>query len=190
MRARMAAAYVRGIQKKGIAACPKHFAANNQELRRMASNSVLDERTLREIYLTGFEIVVKEAHPKSIMSSYNLINGTYANENPHLLLDILRKDWGFDGAVVTDWGGSNDHALGVKNGSTLEMPCPGGDSIRELMKAVKNGKVTEADSTPASTSCWSWCSPPTRQWRKPPVPLTRLSTTYWPAAPPPRASCC
>ena len=79
------------------------------------------------------------------MTSYNLINGTYANENAHLLQDILRKDWGFDGAVVTDWGGSNDHALGVKNGSTLEMPCPGGDSIRELMKAVKDGKVTEAD---------------------------------------------
>ena len=97
------------------------------------------------MYLTGFEIVVKEARPKTIMTSYNLINGTYANENAHLLQDILRKDWGFDGAVVTDWGGSNDHALGVKNGSTLEMPCPGGDSIRELMKAVKDGKVTEAD---------------------------------------------
>ena len=111
----------------------------------MASDSVVDERTLRELYLTGFEIVVKEARPKTIMTSYNLVNGTYANENAHLLQDILRKDWGFDGAVVTDWGGSNDHALGVKNGSTLEMPCPGGDSIRELMKAVKDGKVTEAD---------------------------------------------
>ena len=142
---KMAAAYVRGIQKKGIAACPKHFAVNSQELRRMASDSVVDERTLRELYLTGFEIVVKEARPKTIMTYYNLINGTYANENAHLLQDILRKDWGFDGAVVTDWGGSNDHALGVKNGSTLEMPCPGGDSIRELMKAVKDGKVTEAD---------------------------------------------
>lgn len=111
----------------------------------MASDSVLDERTLRELYLTGFEIVVKEAKPKTIMTSYNLINGTYANENAHLLQDILRKDWGFDGAVVTDWGGSNDHALGVKNGSTLEMPCPGGDSIRELMKAVQGGKISEAD---------------------------------------------
>ena len=111
----------------------------------MASDSVLDERTLRELYLTGFEIVVKEAKPKTIMTSYNLINGTYANENAHLLQDILRKDWGFDGAVVTDWGGSNDHALGVKNGSTLEMPCPGGDSIRELMKAVQDGKISEAD---------------------------------------------
>ena len=142
---RMAAAYVRGIQKNGVSACPKHFAVNSQELRRMASNSVLDERTLRELYLTGFEIVVKEAKPKTIMTSYNLINGTYANENAHLLQDILRKDWGFDGAVVTDWGGSNDHALGVKNGSTLEMPCPGGDSIRELMKAVQDGKISEAD---------------------------------------------
>ena len=142
---KMAAAYVRGIQKNGIAACPKHFAVNSQELRRMASDSIVDERTLREIYLTGFEMVVKEAQPKTIMSAYNLINGTYANENAHLLMDILRRDWGFDGAVVTDWGGSNDHALGVKNGSTLEMPAPGGDAVRELMKAVQTGKITEAD---------------------------------------------
>ena len=142
---KMAAAYVRGIQSEGIAACPKHFAANSQELRRMASDSVLDERTLRELYLTGFEIVVKESAPKAIMSSYNLVNGTYANENAHLLQEILRKDWGFTGAVVTDWGGSNDHALGVKNGSTLEMPAPGGDAVRELLAAVQSGKITEAD---------------------------------------------
>ena len=141
---KMAAAYVRGIQSEGIAACPKHFAVNSQELRRMASDSVLDERTLRELYLTGFEIVVKEAAPKTIMSSYNLVNGTYANENAHLLQDILRRDWGFSGAVVTDWGGSNDHALGVKNGSTLEMPAPGGDAVRELLAAVQSGKITEA----------------------------------------------
>ena len=142
---KLAAAYVRGIQSNGIAACPKHFAVNSQELRRMASDSVLDERTLRELYLTGYEIVVKEAHPKTIMSSYNLVNGTYANENAHLLQDILRRDWGFDGAVVTDWGGSNDHALGVKNGSTLEMPAPGGDAVRELLKAVETGKISESD---------------------------------------------
>ena len=142
---KMAASYVRGIQSNGISACPKHFAVNSQELRRMASDSVVDERTLRELYLTGFEIVVKEAKPKTIMSSYNLINGTYANENRHLLMDILRGEWGFDGAVVTDWGGSNDHALGVQNGSTLEMPAPGGDAVRELMKAVQSGKITEAD---------------------------------------------
>ena len=142
---KMAAGYVRGIQSNGISACPKHFAVNSQELRRMASDSVLDERTLREIYLTGFEIVVKESAPKTIMSSYNLVNGTYANENAHLLQDILRRDWGFTGAVVTDWGGSNDHALGVKNGSTLEMPAPGGDAVRELLAAVKSGKITEVD---------------------------------------------
>ena len=142
---KLAAAYVRGIQSNGIAACPKHFAVNSQELRRMASDSVVDERTLRELYLTGFEIVVKEAYPKTIMSSYNLVNGTYANENAHLLQDILRRDWGFDGAVVTDWGGSNDHALGVKNGSTLEMPAPGGDAVRELLKAVETGKISESD---------------------------------------------
>ena len=142
---KLAAGYIRGIQSKGVAACPKHFAVNSQETRRMASDSVVDERTLREIYLTGFEIAVKEGHPRSIMSSYNLVNGTYANENKHLLMEILRGEWGFDGAVITDWGGSNDHALGVKNGSTLEMPAPGGDSVRELLAAVESGKISESD---------------------------------------------
>ena len=142
---KLAAGYIRGIQSKGVAACPKHFAVNSQETRRMASDSIVDERTLREIYLTGFEIAVKEGHPHSIMSSYNLVNGTYANENKHLLMEILRGEWGFDGAVITDWGGSNDHALGVKNGSTLEMPVPGGDSVRELLAAVESGKISESD---------------------------------------------
>ena len=142
---KLAAGYIRGIQSKGVAACPKHFAVNSQETRRMASDSVVDERTLREIYLTGFEIAVTEGHPRSIMSSYNLVNGTYANENKHLLMEILRGEWGFDGAVITDWGGSNDHALGVKNGSTLEMPAPGGDSVRELLAAVESGKIAESD---------------------------------------------
>ena len=142
---KLAAGYIRGIQSKGVAACPKHFAVNSQETRRMASDSIVDERTLREIYLTGFEIAVKEGHPRSIMSSYNLVNGTYANENKHLLMEILRGEWGFDGAVITDWGGSNDHALGVKNGSTLEMPVPGGDSVRELLAAIESGKISESD---------------------------------------------
>lgn len=142
---KLAAGYIRGIQSKGVAACPKHFAVNSQETRRMASDSIVDERTLREIYLTGFEIAVKEGHPRSIMSSYNLVNGTYANENKHLLMEILRGEWGFDGAVITDWGGSNDHALGVRNGSTLEMPAPGGDSVRELLAAVESGKISESD---------------------------------------------
>ena len=142
---KMAAAYIRGIQENGVAACPKHFAVNSQELRRMAMDSVVDERTLREIYLTGFEIAVKEGKPRSIMSSYNKVNGTYANENAHLLKEILRDDWGFDGFVVTDWCADNDHALGVKNGSNLVMPAPGPDAAIGLVNAVKEGRVSEAD---------------------------------------------
>ena len=142
---KMAAAFVRGVQSNGIGACPKHYAVNSQEARRQASDSVLDERTLREIYLTGFEIVTRESDPKTIMSSYNLVNGTYANENEHLLKEILRDEWGFDGAVVTDWGGSNDHAAGVAAGSTYEMPAPGLGSVRELMAAVERGDLSERD---------------------------------------------
>ena len=141
---KLAAGYVRGIQSVGVSACPKHFAANNQELRRMASNSVLDERTLRELYLTSFEIAVKEGRPKCIMTSYNRVNGTYANENHHLLQDILHGEWGYDGAVVTDWGGSNDHVEGVREGSTLEMPCPGFGSAKRLMQAVEEGRLPES----------------------------------------------
>ncbi len=115
---KMAASYIRGIQSQGVAACPKHFAVNSQELRRMAMNAVLDERTLREIYLTGFEIAVKEGKAKTIMTSYNEVNGTYANESKHLIQDILRGEWGFDGFVVTDWGGSNDHVSGGNECST------------------------------------------------------------------------
>lgn len=140
---KMAAAYIKGIQSKGIAACPKHFAANSQELRRMASDSVVDERTFREIYTTGFEIAVKEGKAKSIMSSYNEVNGIYANENKHMLQEILVDEWGFDGYVVSDWGGSNDHALGVKNGSHLEMPGTGNSGMMDIVKAVKNGTLEE-----------------------------------------------
>ena len=142
---KMAASYVRGIQSQGVYACPKHFAVNSQELRRMAMNSVIDERTLREIYLTGFEIAVKEGGARTIMSAYNEVNGTYANENRHLLKEILRDEWGFDGIVITDWGASNDHALGVAAGSNLEMPNPGLDSARELIAAVDSGKISMKD---------------------------------------------
>ena len=141
---KMAAGYVRGIQSRGVYACPKHFAVNSQELRRMAMNAVVDERTLREIYLTGFEIAVKEGGAKAIMTSYNQVNGTYANENTHLLRDILRNEWGYDGIVITDWGGSNDHIKGVEAGSDLEMPTPGLDSARQIVAAVKEGKISEA----------------------------------------------
>lgn len=139
---KMAAAYIRGIQSQGVAACPKHFAVNSQELRRMAMNAVIDERTLREIYLTGFEIAVKEGGARALMTSYNEINGTYANENEHLLKDILRGEWGYGGMVVTDWGGSNDHVRAVACRSNLEMPTPGLDSARQLLKALNEGRLT------------------------------------------------
>ena len=140
---KMAAAYIRGIQSQGAAACPKHFAVNSQETRRMVMNSVIDERTLREIYLTAFEIAVKEGKAKAIMSSYNQINGVYANESTHLLREILRDEWGFDGIVITDWGGSNDHVEGVKAGSDLEMPAAGFDSPHALVEAVQKGVLKE-----------------------------------------------
>ena len=141
---KMAAAYIKGIQSRGVAACPKHFAVNSQEMRRMAMDSVIDERTLREIYLTAFEIAVKEGGAKSIMSSYNMVNGVYANENSHLLTKILRNEWGFDGFVVTDWGADNDHTEGVRAGSNLVMPAPGADCALGLIRDVKEGKLQES----------------------------------------------
>ena len=140
---KMAAGYVRGIQSNGISACVKHFACNNQEENRMTLDSVVDERTFREIYLTAFEIAIKEGKSKSIMSSYNLINGTYANENEHLLVDILRKEWGYDGLVVTDWGGNNDGVASLKCGNQLEMPGTP-DRPEEVIKAIKSGELDES----------------------------------------------
>ena len=141
---KMAAAYIKGIQANGVAACPKHFAVNSQELRRMAMNSVVDERTLREIYLTAFEIAVKEGKAKAIMSAYNMVNGTYANENAHLLSDILRGEWGFEGFVVTDWGADNNHTEGVRAGCNLVMPAPGPDCAQGLIQDCKDGKIDES----------------------------------------------
>ena len=140
---KMAAGYIRGIQSNGISACVKHFACNDQEENRMTLDSVVDERTLREIYLTAFEIAVKEGKTKSIMSSYNLVNGVYANENEHLLVDILRKEWGFDGLVVTDWGGNNDGVLSLKCYNQLEMPG-NPDRPEEVVKAIEAGELNEA----------------------------------------------
>ncbi len=141
---KMAAAYVRGIQSSGPSACPKHFAVNSQETRRMAMDAVLDERTLREIYLTGFEIAVKEGKPKALMTSYNMVNGVYANENAHLLTDILRGEWHYEGFVMTDWGGDNDHTEGVRAGSELVMPAPGPDAAIGLAEDVRAGKIDES----------------------------------------------
>ena len=142
---KMASAYVRGIQSKGVRSCIKHFAVNSQEERRMAMDAVVDERTLREIYLTAFEIAVKEGGAKALMTSYNEVNGEYANENRHLLIDILRGEWGYDGMVVTDWGGSNDHVKGIKCRSNLEMPNPGLDSARQVLQAIESGTLTRKE---------------------------------------------
>ena len=142
---KLAAAYVRGIQRGGALACVKHYAVNSQEFRRMTLNAELDERALREIYLTGFEIAVKEGKPGALMTSYNQVNGLQSNENPQLMLEILRKEWGYDGMVVTDWGGSDDHIRGIQCRTTIEMPDPGLHAAREVMHAVERGELREAE---------------------------------------------
>lgn len=137
---KMAASYIRGIQSKGTSACVKHFAANDQEERRMVTDSVIDERTLREIYLTAFEIAVKEGKTNAIMSSYNMINGAFADENRHLIRDILRGEWGFDGVMVSDWAGTNNKVASTIAGSDIEMPsCRYGAD--DVVKAVEDGTL-------------------------------------------------
>lgn len=143
LSSQLAVEYVKGVQSKHVGACPKHFAANNQEYRRMTSNSVVDERTLREIYLAAFEDVVKEGKPWSVMSSYNKLNGTYTSEHPWLLTEVLRKEWGFDGFVVSDWGAADDPVASADAGLNVEMPGPGPDSVKRIAEAVKNGTLAE-----------------------------------------------
>lgn len=138
-----AAAFINGVQSRGIGTSLKHFAANNQECRRMTISTVADERTLREIYLTAFEIAVKNAKPWTVMNAYNRINGTYCAENEWLLNGVLRKEWGFDGVVVTDWGAENEIADGLNAGNTLEMPGSGGYGPKKIIKAVESGKLSE-----------------------------------------------
>ena len=140
---KMAAALIRGIQSNGISACVKHYAVNSQELLRMTNDSVVDERTLREIYLPAFEMAVKEGGVKCLMTSYNRVNGTYAHENTHLLREILYGEWGYDGVVVSDWGGNNDRVASVKAGGTLEMPSSHGQTDRSLVEAVRSGDLAE-----------------------------------------------
>ena len=138
----MGTEYVKGLQTNGVGACVKHFAANNQENRRRTINTVVDERTLREIYLKAFEIIVKEAKPWSIMSAYNKLNGEYCTENKELL-NILKKEWNFDGIVITDWGAENDRVKGLIAGNELEMPGGRGEGAKEIIDAVKSGRVSE-----------------------------------------------
>ena len=137
---KMSASYIRGIQANGTSACVKHFAANNQEERRMVTDSVMDERTLREIYLTAFEIAVKEGNTHAVMTSYNMINGEFADSNKHTLRHILRGEWGYDGAVISDWAGTNNKVDSTVAGSDLEMPgCRYGAD--DIVKAVESGEL-------------------------------------------------
>lgn len=139
---KIGAEYVKGMQENGVGACVKHFAANNQENRRRTINTVIDERTLREIYLKPFEIIVKDAQPWAVMSAYNKINGEYCTENKKII-DILKNEWNFDGIVITDWGAENDRVKGLLAGNELEMPGGRGNGINEIIEAVKEGKVKE-----------------------------------------------
>lgn len=142
---RLGAAYVSAAQGENVAVSLKHFAANNQETNRQTSNSQIDERALREIYLSAFEYVVKTARPATVMASYNRLNGYYACENRHLLTEILREEWGFDGVVISDWGACADLAKAVKAGMDLEMPDSHGIHARKLKAALKAGEISEAD---------------------------------------------
>lgn len=142
---KLAASYIRGMQSEGVGASLKHFAVNSQEYRRLSSSSNLSERALREIYLYNFEIAVKEGRPWTVMSSYNRINGTYASENRRLLSDILRYEWGFDGAVMSDWGAVNDRAAALAAGLDLEMPSSNGANDEVIREALEDGRLSEAD---------------------------------------------
>ena len=137
--------YVNGVQSENVGVCVKHFACNNQENRRMTVNVVVDERTLREIYLKAFQMIVKNSKPWSIMSAYVRLNGVYCTENKYLLDDILRKEWGFNGIVISDWGAENDRVSGIKAGQELEMPAGSGDGVNEIINAVKSGEIKESE---------------------------------------------
>ncbi len=140
----LGAAYVRGMQAQGVGATPKHFAVNNQERLRQTIDARVDERTLREIYLRAFEIIVKQSAPWMLMSSYNQVNGDFASQNRWLLHDVLRDDWGYEGLVVTDWYGNNERVKGVAAGQDLEMPGNGGMTDEEIVEAVRAGLLDEA----------------------------------------------
>ncbi len=140
----MAAGYIDGVQSNGVGVSLKHFAANSQEFRRMTSSSEVDERALREIYLSAFEYCVKKSSPYTVMCSYNRINGTYAAENRRLLTEILRNEWGFDGIVVSDWGAVSDRVAGIKAGMNLQMPTANGVTDAEIVKAVRQGDLEES----------------------------------------------
>ena len=140
----MAAAWIEGIQSKGVGASLKHFAANSQETRRMTVSAVVDERALREVYLPAFERAVKKSRPWTVMNAYNRLNGTFCSENEWLQTKVLREEWGFDGVVVSDWGAVNDRVKGVRAGNDLEMPSSAGRNAANIVAAVRNGQLDEA----------------------------------------------
>ncbi|MCI2957049.1 glycoside hydrolase family 3 C-terminal domain-containing protein [Agromyces atrinae] len=137
-------ALVRGLQSRGVGASLKHFAANNQEADRLRVSADVDPRPLREIYLRGFQRVVEDAQPWTVMCSYNRLNGVWTSEDPWLLTSVLRDEWGFDGLVVSDWGAVNDRVTGVVAGLDLEMPSSGGRTDAQLVAAVQDGRIAEA----------------------------------------------
>ncbi|MFP4662384.1 MAG: beta-glucosidase [Halanaerobiales bacterium] len=139
----MATEYIKGVQSQGVGTSLKHYTANNQEHRRMSTSAEVDERTLREIYLSAFEKPVKEAQPWTVMCAYNRVNGEYCSENKYLLTDILKDEWGHQGFVVSDWGAVNDRAAGIEAGLELEMPSSEGDGSRRILEAIESGKLNE-----------------------------------------------
>ena len=142
---KLAAGFIRGVEEEGVGTSLKHFAANSQELSRFTSDSIMDERTLREIYLTGFEIAVKEGKPATVMCSYNKLGGIHASDHKELLTDILRTQWGYGGMVVTDWGAMNDRIVGFQAGCDLNMPGGSNYMAKECAQAVKNNVLAESD---------------------------------------------
>ena len=183
------AGLVRGIQSKGVGSSLKHFAANNQENDRMRASSDVDERPLREIYLRGFQRVVEDAQPWTIMCSYNRINGVYASEDPWLLTSVLRDEWGFEGLVVSDWGAVNDRVRGLVAGMDLEMPASGGVTDAQIVAAVQDGSLDEGALDVAAGRIVDMVQ---KSQARPAieVPSTSMPTTPSPARPPAEGSCC
>ena len=188
----MAGALARGVQSEGVGACLKHYAANSQESDRFRVDTIVDERTLRELYLTGFEIAVRESQPWAVMSSYNLVNGSHTGESPRLIRDILRGEFGFDGMVVSDWLAVSDRVAGVRAGLDLEMPGSAGTWDGAVIAAVHDGSL---DESLVDDACARVIAPgvagrggPRRTRRR--VRSTSTPITPSRAASPPQAPCC